>query len=134
MYHRLMELSSGMSDNECWLYPTERIAPSTARQAWEMHYAQPWPGGHVRHTCDNPRCFNPRHLIPGTHQENMADKAERGRAPGCVSYSRQDKIEAMKSSDPPDVVAERFGMTVRFVENLQQRWARMSPSQKLNFN
>lgn len=33
----------------------------------------------VRHTCDNPRCINPEHLILGTQQENIQDMMERGR-------------------------------------------------------
>lgn len=32
-----------------------------------------------RHTCDIPACFNPRHIIPGTDAENVADKVARGR-------------------------------------------------------
>lgn len=33
----------------------------------------------VRHTCDNPRCVNPSHLIPGTQLENVHDAIRRGR-------------------------------------------------------
>ena len=33
----------------------------------------------VRHTCDNPRCINPEHLLIGTHQDNVDDRMRRGR-------------------------------------------------------
>lgn len=33
----------------------------------------------VRHTCDNPRCINPHHLVIGTHADNVQDAVTRGR-------------------------------------------------------
>lgn len=37
-------------------------------------------GKAVRHTCDNPRCINPEHLLLGTWADNNRDRAERGRS------------------------------------------------------
>lgn len=35
----------------------------------------------TRHTCDNPTCTNPRHLLPGSPKDNHNDMVARGRAP-----------------------------------------------------
>ena len=33
----------------------------------------------IRHTCDNPECVNPRHLLSGTAGDNMLDRDIRNR-------------------------------------------------------
>ncbi|MFJ4166312.1 HNH endonuclease signature motif containing protein [Microbacterium sp. NPDC089698] len=48
----------------------------------------------VRHTCDNPPCINPDHLLIGTVADNNRDKAERGRAPlvGIAKASHEARL------------------------------------------
>ena len=91
---------SEMSDDNCWEtdfkctnrsgHPKISLPGTRGNQpmpvqvhviAWEAHYAEPVPEGLiVRHTCDNPRCCNPHHLILGTRKDNTADMISRGRA------------------------------------------------------
>ena len=37
--------------------------------------------GLIMHTCDNPCCCNPKHLVVGNHMDNMVDKKNKGRCP-----------------------------------------------------
>lgn len=56
-----------------------RIVPATHAAFYYYHGRTVRQGMVLRHTCDNPPCCNPRHLIEGTHLENMADKMARRR-------------------------------------------------------
>ncbi len=48
--------------------------------AWELANRRKLPKGKVvRHSCDNPPCCNPQHLLKGTPLDNVRDAIERGR-------------------------------------------------------
>jgi len=81
-----------MVDGQCWTtsykvtthnpYPRMFIngkAVKVMRIFWEAHHGEPVPEGMVlRHTCNNPACVNPEHIVPGTHSENMQDSVRAG--------------------------------------------------------
>lgn len=69
----------GTSDGGYGQFDRDGRKVGAHRVAYEaIHGALPR-GSVVRHRCDNPPCCNPRHLIVGTHQDNMNDRTARGR-------------------------------------------------------
>ncbi|NOK41604.1 HNH endonuclease [Burkholderia thailandensis] len=68
-----------MTDSRYGLFWTRGTRVKAHRIAYE-HYVGPIPEGlQVRHSCDNTKCVNPGHLLLGTHDDNMHDKAVRKR-------------------------------------------------------
>lgn len=55
-----------------------------------------WPH-HCRHTCDNPPCVNPDHLLDGTRKDSMDDMYERERNFG-VTKSQVEEIRNIPMS------------------------------------
>lgn len=50
----------------------------------------------VRHSCDNPLCCNPRHLVTGTHAQNVEDMLSRGRQ---TRYTSTDSPRAKLTAE-----------------------------------
>lgn len=86
------------------------------------HFIGPVEGLVVRHTCDNPPCGNPAHLLIGTHADNRRDMRERGRerqargeAAGNVKLTEVDVLEIrrlVRESAPRKEIAARFGISL----------------------
>jgi hypothetical protein len=49
------------------------------RLAWTLRYGKIPQGFVLCHRCDERRCINPDHHFVGTHQDNMADMAQKRR-------------------------------------------------------
>lgn len=71
----------------------------------------------IRHTCDNPSCCNPHHLLVGTHAENSGDAVARGRTAkgersGRTRLKNEDVEYIRKNPDGLTLTAlsAKFGM------------------------
>ena len=72
------------------------------RETWKDIHGDIPRGLCVCHHCDNPSCINPEHLFLGTHQDNMTDKAAKGRvvikrgSQNPVAKLNETQVEAIK--------------------------------------
>lgn len=63
------------------------------RFSLQLHMKRPIPKGvEVRHMCHNTKCFNPDHLLEGTHADNMRDMVVANRQAKGLSLSEKCKI------------------------------------------
>ena len=80
----------------------------------------------VLHSCDNPPCCNPKHLRPGTHADNMADRKRRGRyATGEGVRLPAGLVDEIRAAYRPNVkgygtptLAARFGVARSVVQRI----------------
>lgn len=88
----------------------------------------------VRHTCDNPKCVNPNHLVVGTAMDNAMDKVERDRQPkgvDCPNAKLTDLAvtQIRKLSDLRSVVvAKMFGVSRQTIADIRAKrtWAHVN--------
>jgi HNH endonuclease len=101
------------------------------RVAWRLIRGA-WPMGVLRHTCDNPICVNPSHLIDGTQRDNMRDMAIRGRACRGEKRSkifRDEDIHEIRRLVGAGVtltsIAKRYGVDASCIRKIARRtrWA-----------
>lgn len=87
-------------------------------------------GLHVCHACDNPKCCNPEHLWLGTHADNHADKASKGRTGKekrsgelnvTSKLTEQQVREILASDETGGSLARKFGVTRANVNAIRRR-------------
>jgi len=126
------------SENECWhwlrsssrggygsfghnrkIYKSHRIALATVSDGVV--------GDMALHSCDNPRCCNPKHLSEGDHARNMAERKERGRIQDQAgSRNPRAKLspeliaEIRSATGSGAEVAARFGITRGYANALRR--------------
>lgn len=67
----------------------------------------------VLHSCDNPACINPDHLILGTQKQNMHDKQDKGRFKGPPAVLTAEEASIIQTSvDTMKVLAVKYDVSV----------------------
>lgn len=72
----------------------------------------------VNHSCDNPKCVNPAHLVIGTHASNSLDmvlknRQAKGEACGNAKLKEEDviNIRSWKGKAPSRTVSKIFSIS-----------------------
>ena len=107
--------------NGILLYGEFRQYPYGHRTAWALFNGR-WPTSNevVQHTCDNPPCVNPAHLIVGTQADNVATRPRSGRwfgmSTGKLTPVQVEEIRA--SNKPQTALAKEFNVSQKAISNI----------------
>jgi DNA-binding XRE family transcriptional regulator len=126
-------------ENDCWEWHGGRMLTGYGvigrrrgnllahRICWEIHYGPIPRGMLVRHTCDNPPCVNPRHLLLGTDRDNTLDKCHRMRNPSILSKDDVFRVRSLIADGnlKQRQIADIFGVSRETVNAIKHRtnWA-----------
>lgn len=101
------------------------------RLSWQIHRGPIPPGLQVLHRCDNPPCWRVEHLFLGTHADNMADMAAKGRRRGavgeCNSHAKltvadvrviRERYEPRSRSTGRAALAGEYGVSVYTISKI----------------
>jgi hypothetical protein len=133
----------------CWIWPRAKDHlgygviwdPKQKRQVkahryyYELFISEVPEGIKVLHHCDNPSCYNPRHLFLGTQKDNMQDCVKKGRlkskGKAKLTQAMADEIRRRYSRGinqnqrgNKNQLAEEFGITPLYILDLVRgrRW------------
>lgn len=81
------------------------------------------PGQILLHSCDNPSCVNPGHMMPGTIRENNQDRARKGRSKPIRKLSVEDVREILVRvrDEPKKALARRFNVSPSLIRQIAHR-------------
>lgn len=123
-------LSNTVLEGECMIWTRALNTDGYARMAGnikvhrlvnELSTGEGNYGKVVRHTCDNPKCINPNHLIAGTPLENVMDRDLRNRTYKKITKEVVTKVKALLNlnSFTQKEIATLIGIDPRRVSDIK---------------
>ena len=93
------------------------------REFYRYYKGEIKPGAVIRHTCDNPRCVNPTHLVQGSNKDNTQDMIERDRV--CrdglnPKLLEAEIIEIFKSNESSYALADKYNVTDTHIRRIKR--------------
>lgn len=122
--------------DECWIWQARRnkygygifieYQPYRERRAHQVAFEleHGWypvrgSGQELRHLCGNRACVNVAHIVPGTSQENAADRRRHGRG-GVLSFEQAQEIrERLTAGAVARRLAEEYGVAESTISRIK---------------
>lgn len=94
------------------------------RVSYMLHKGEVFSHQVVRHTCDNPICCNPDHLVLGTQLDNINDRTTRGRTAIGLTHGKskfnEEQVRYIRSCVISQrKMAEKFNVNRSTIQDIQ---------------
>ena len=117
--------------DECWPWTGHRSKRGYGLISWHNQKRrvtrlilglEPGDPRQSRHTCDNPPCCNPRHLLPGTALDNARDREQRHRGVRAWTKLTDDQIRTIRADGrtPYRVIAADYAVSPSYVSLIKR--------------
>lgn len=92
------------------------VAHLAHRVSYSLEYGELGRWDYVCHACDNPACYEPRHLFKGTPADNMTDMADKNRQVHGEDHPSskltEEQVKIIKASPLPQAeLARKYGVS-----------------------
>lgn len=101
-------------------HPNRHKVTFLHRVIYELHNGSIKDDEVVRHTCDNPPCCNPKHLVAGSQQDNLIDMVRKGRGGRQkLTCEQVEEIRERVKDEKQRDIADEYGVTESSISKIK---------------